>query len=125
MHYPRRMAWEVQSDLDRVSRRAYGKTHTLRLMMFILESPDGIVSQQYLEEATRISAGTINKTLSELTSLRLIQRLDTIGTRVINYQILDGPGWHWAKELSTGLWPEGDRPYPPGRRTSDDRRHDA
>jgi hypothetical protein len=100
------MPWEAKSELDSVSQRAYGRKHTLRLMLSILDSPDGIVSQQYLEETTGISAGTVNKTLSELTGLRMIQRLDAIGTRVISYQIIEGPGWLWAKDLSVGLWPE-------------------
>jgi hypothetical protein len=100
------MAGRRREPLEDVSQTAFGREHTLELMLRILDRGSEPVTQKYLINESKLSPNTVSKTLGELTKLGLLQRLDDIGTREIPFQRIDSRvGWEWAKQLGEGLWP--------------------
>ncbi len=91
--------------LNEVSQVAYGKLHRLRLMLVILDVFDGCASQKQVTAESGVSPASVKQVFDDLVSLGMLEPHSGPDPRCKYFRVVDGVGWSWARELSSGLWP--------------------
>lgn len=104
--YNPNMSTTARSHLERVSKTAFGRYHTLTIMMTILNLGDVIINATDLTLQTRIAQSLVRKELEILVELELLEEVpDAQGNRRLFRSRPRSSGWQWAIELAGDNWP--------------------
>ncbi|MCS5498375.1 hypothetical protein NY547_14075 [Cnuibacter physcomitrellae] len=94
------MSQQRTAVLRGVSKRAFGQSHRLELMLAIADAEDGIITQTDLARSLNVSMSSLQKPFQDLVTIGLISALPDADSRFRYFTRNPSRAWDWAYELA-------------------------